>query len=725
MATVGEMDQEEYFQRFEQIFGDGPPLPRGSSEGGDSGSSSGRRSGSGRGRYDFSSQAISDQFSILNQLSNLPSMLGEAYDGTIAAFQSDFDSMIANYDKIQMAFGGLRDVMDDDPDAANAATKAAVERYEMMVNAYYNVDAEGDKLVQKLGLQGTEAENYFLKYFESFGEIASAQNAVTAVLVDQHSQYVNAMDEATQSKIPAYTKALDISSDQVATIIESQIATTGKASTDILDSVAAYANKIHEETGTPIKAITRLSAQLIANTKQFGFTTAEAATMAAASLTQLGLKYEDLESLSSGFDSFAESAEKASKLAVLTEGKVKFDVAELVQIASERQEELPEYIREVFLSSGFDKEDFLALTEASRRELLSVLPGQFDQATFATFLDPDRTVAGNDKITESQRRLKETFVDGVPSFLEVTKLLTEVGSYAEGSAEKIEHARTAALVKFQREAYNVATSLTDLNATFKNVVKIDALVPDDVTEKLKSFFEEAGDKIDDFEDHLSDPKKFEELQKSMLETLGYTQEQIEELIENSGDTIANITNRFATNTIEIQEDYNEAIASTLNENDNTESVAADVAVQLRIDPSKVRLDEKEYDKISVGLRKEIAGMKPLDVSAFVNVQPVVASLGAVDRNIKTYTLGVEGTYNNFKDLTDKIRNYDPAVSNRETQEVLVARLDQNISALNQLGTTIVEGFKLNSPNYKFYIQNGDGSLIESSDGTVIVQQVST
>ena len=94
-----------------------------------------------------------------------------------------------------------------------------------------------------------------------------ASEDVILRLVEQHSQQINVMDKLTLYKLPAYEKALGVSSATIAEVVESQIVYTGKAQTTILDDVAKFAQGLHKSTGIPLKSISANTLQIMPTPK--------------------------------------------------------------------------------------------------------------------------------------------------------------------------------------------------------------------------------------------------------------------------------------------------------------------------------------------------------------------------------------------------------------------------------------------------------------------------
>lgn len=405
---------------------------------------------------------------LVGSVSKIPSAIKDTYDESIKAFDQDFGGLIENINRIQEAYGGVTSEIEN----SSGAALRAIERYKSLEGAFVDAEGEGQRLTQQLGLQSEGITNYFDKYFESSSEIVTKQQAVIGLLETQHGTYVKNMDEATLSKIPAYSDALGVSSATIAEVLEQQIVFTGKASTEILDNVAAYANNISDEINVPQQKIAEFATRMIADTKTFGFVTAEEATRAAASLTQLGLKYEDLTGLQRDFIDFGTSAETAAKISQIA--GVQMDAFELTYIANQNPEELVEYLRNQFMSQGFTADKFKSMSKAMQKQLSAAIPGLDINQIFG-LIDTERPLKDGEAIASSQEKTKDAVIDTGKAFAEVTKNLTDVEGFAEQSADALEKMRKRALLPLANEAYRAATNMSDLNSSITSAIKLPEL----------------------------------------------------------------------------------------------------------------------------------------------------------------------------------------------------------------------------------------------------------
>ena len=350
--------------------------------------------------------------SFLRAAGDLPGELVDLYDGSIAALNSDLTGYSDNIRELQARFGGFR----GDFDSASESVSAAIGRYNLVTENFLD-ETLGKEFTEKMKLQGDGVENFFQTYFQNEAVMAERTQDILSKLITQHSSYVNDMSEETVLKLSTYPEALGIDAETVAQIIERQIVTTGKATTDIIDEVGAYAVALEEKTGQPFKAITRFSTQMIANTKQFGIVTAEEATRAAASLMQLGIRYEDLVNMQNKFADFASTADMSGIVSQIT--GVQLDAMELSYRFSEDPEMAFEYLREQFIAQGFTPEMFKTLSKGLQRQLQDAIGMDMNQVF--GLIDPERQAVDGKAIDKIQKETQKTVIDTGKAFAETAK----------------------------------------------------------------------------------------------------------------------------------------------------------------------------------------------------------------------------------------------------------------------------------------------------------------
>ena len=217
----------------------------------------------------------------------------EIYDKTLQASKANFEPLLREMNELQKVYGNIK----LDPNEAVGAARDVSKRLANIRSFYYH--EAGETMSKSLGFQG----NMIRKYFRDEGEAFQISEDILSSLVEQHSQFIATIDEETQFKLPAYTKALGISTRDVAELVEIQINRTGEANTKVLDEVAIFANGLSKATNIPMKSISANAVRIIKDTERWGDTTAEEATRISATLGQLGQTYDSFTTLTPKNDS--------------------------------------------------------------------------------------------------------------------------------------------------------------------------------------------------------------------------------------------------------------------------------------------------------------------------------------------------------------------------------------------------------------------------------------
>lgn len=393
---------------------------RGSSDGGDRGGGGSGGSDNYYPRPDFFGGSggvgsgfgynVSGGSSIFEVFGKIPETVLGATNATVKELQEDTRGYLDNIREIQLKYGSFS----NDIIGATGAGAKAFERYQELVKNFTDQES-GESMTKKLGFTkelNEDVKNYFTTYFKNEAIMAQRSDDIVSKLQTQHSAYINELDKITENKLPTYTEALGVSAETVASVIERQIVTTGKASTEVLDNVAAYSFQIHKETGMPMKEISRFATQMIADTKQFGIVTEEEATRAAASLMQVGFRYSDLVEMQNKFSDFESTADIAGIVSQIT--GVQLDAMELSFRMSEDPESGILYLRDQLISQGFTPEMFKSLGKDLQRQLQSTLGRDMNQ--IFGLIDPSRKTTDISTIESSQEMIRREIIDSGGAF---------------------------------------------------------------------------------------------------------------------------------------------------------------------------------------------------------------------------------------------------------------------------------------------------------------------
>ena len=400
---------------------------------------------------------------IHNRLVNLENALKLAgtgvnmYNGALASAAAEFKPFLTQLNKLQEDYGGIT----LDPDEAVGAAKAVQDRLQGMQEMFYT--ESGDQMAASLGFQ----ENVLSKYFKNDKEAFEASENVIRRLVEQHSQFINQMDEQTLYTLPMYTKALGVNTRDLAEVLEIQINRTGKANTDILEEIAVFSDGLAKSTGIPMKSISANAVQIVKDTQRWGDTTAEEATRIAAQLGQLGQTYDSFTSLTDKFQEFGSAAETSGLISQITGGAVNLDAQKLMYLASEEKEKFLPELRRSLLSGGFDLEAYMRLSEAEQRQMASGLT--LNRNNMMQLLDTTRSFDDIDLQAE-QENIKATG--------DSQKALTDNMELAAKSTDNLtktmEHHRAKALLANKDALLQVAEGYSNVNSKMRSLDFTDA-----------------------------------------------------------------------------------------------------------------------------------------------------------------------------------------------------------------------------------------------------------
>ena len=400
---------------------------------------------------------------IHNRLVNLESALKLAgtgvnmYNGALSSASAEFKPFLDQLNRLQEDYGGIT----LDPNESVGAAKAVQDRLQGMQEMFYT--ESGDQMAASLGFQ----ENVLSKYFKNDKEAFEASENVIRRLVEQHSQFINQMDEQTLYTLPMYTKALGVNTRDLAEVLEVQINRTGKANTDILEEIAVFSDGLAKSTGVPMKSISANAVQIVKDTQRWGDTTAEEATRIAAQLGQLGQTYDSFTSLTDKFQEFGSAAETSGLISQITGGAVNLDAQKLMYLASEEKEKFLPELRRSLLSGGFDLEAYTRLSEAEQRQMAQGLT--LNRNNMMQLLDTTRSFDDIDLQAE-QENIKATG--------DSQKALTDNMELAAKSTDNLtktmEHHRAKALLANKDALLQVAEGYSNVNSKMRSLDFTDA-----------------------------------------------------------------------------------------------------------------------------------------------------------------------------------------------------------------------------------------------------------
>lgn len=396
--------------------------------------------------------------SALNKLPNALEGAVDTYNGAVTSLKVNAKPVLDQYNELHRVYGGISLDFDD----MTGSSKAVITRLKTMKSYYSNVGSAGIDMAKKVGFSSNIANSHF----ENEGKYFMEAEKVLSSLVEQHSSYIAQIDDETLYKLPAYSKGLGVTTTDIAKVVETQITTTGKAQTTILDDVARFAKGLHKSTGIPLKSISGNAIQIINDTQRLGDVTAEEATRIAATLGQLGQTYDSFTGVMDKFQEFGGAADTAGLVSQITGGAVNLDAQELMYLASEEQEKFLPALREAMLAGGFDKEAFLSISRAEQRQFEQTINLDRNQTLALLNRDGPFNEADIAKVQEDSAKKNEN----------AAKILEENMGLApkafEDGADQAEYFRQQGLIPLHDQLLKNAKAQSKYNSNVKDYVQL-------------------------------------------------------------------------------------------------------------------------------------------------------------------------------------------------------------------------------------------------------------
>jgi hypothetical protein len=374
------------------------------------------------------------------------------FDVYLAGVNDTFMGFAKNYEKINRAIGGYID-HEDLLTSSETTMVQAVNRLDDYIDMYGETTDSFIEMQREKGKALTTEEearfkkvgvDFVTEYFKSGEEAAKIQSEILNKLITQNADAVNEIDRVSRAELALIQKNTGISAARIAQILENQIVATGEATNDALFKVTGYSDKLAKETGLSFKLIQDSTTRVMENMQQFGHVTVEEAQRISVQIQQLGMKYETFESLTQKFQDFSTSVSASGDISQLTGGAVQLDAQELAYLASEDQDAFLRELRRSFLDQGFDKDQFLAMTNAEQRKIAESMGMQRNE--FAMLIDSEREISSKEQLDmlmqEAVAEGKTTEEQAMQRIKEERKPLEEAVTSTD---EMMERARRAAM----------------------------------------------------------------------------------------------------------------------------------------------------------------------------------------------------------------------------------------------------------------------------------------
>ena len=348
------------------------------------------------------------------------------------------------YDPIQEALGGVNDF----GQATNETTRAVMENMEQVEQIYLS---SGDTL-KNLGAGlttevGGKQVNVLRKVFSNVDEMQRAAADMQNEFHDNYQLRYNEMNQAQKAQLITFEKGLGISGQKVAQLVQRQIQRTGKASTESLEKISAYAKSVSDATGVSFKQISEGIAEIILNVETFGNVQEDEAARIAGTLQQLGTSYRSFGNMVNKFMSFDTAASEIGKLTSVF--GVHMDAMEMMQLANEDEEEFMHRMRDSFIEQGIAVED---LTKAQRNMLASTIGIQASEVE--NFFDPDLLEVDFDAMQEA--------TDGADLGNAYNDMISNAKTARQTQDDLLKDLNRANFAPYRKQAFELANAMQGL-----------------------------------------------------------------------------------------------------------------------------------------------------------------------------------------------------------------------------------------------------------------------
>ena len=194
------------------------------------------------------------------------------------------------------------------------------------------------------------------------------------------------------------TKSTEISMEDMRSLVERQFSLTGKASAKMAKEVVAYSQSLSRSTGVSAKLLRENAIDIIKATKNFGNVTADEAIRIGHSLLEIGISFQELNSVVGKMQGFEQAVGVVGDLTTVF--GVQLDAMELMRLANEDQGQLLFYLRDAFDAAGMGAENMNLPMKRMLADLLSVGDIEVVERIFS-----DRAIRSTE---DMQRVMKKT-----------------------------------------------------------------------------------------------------------------------------------------------------------------------------------------------------------------------------------------------------------------------------------------------------------------------------
>lgn len=333
--------------------------------------------------------------SSLNKVGGFAGTIKKAYVQAEEAIESATGMIRQLYDDIQDDFGNIRYENFPISDFARATkdttvgllktlTDLSTKSLDLASKTTVNITGQAQDSLQFLYGVGSDGQEALKQDFISFLGAGKAET----------SKFFTNLSQQQVSTSLSIGKALNISTQQQAELVELQLQRTGKVGTDLIEEVGAYAIKIQEATGVSSKLVAQGIIALQKDMETFGDIGTDQAARIMGALTNLGVQMQSFSGMVSKFMNFDTAVSSISDLT--SAFGLQLDAMEMFRLANEDEEEMLRRVREEIQAQGLSVDDL----NKQQLNLLKTSLGFSDVADVRNYLR-EGTDADFDALTEA------------------------------------------------------------------------------------------------------------------------------------------------------------------------------------------------------------------------------------------------------------------------------------------------------------------------------------
>ena len=329
----------------------------------------------------MSSAAVSNpslaQFdnSLANYISSVEASVSQNTGGILDEIKQTRQNMSAVYESIKivikastdMIYQANKGVRDDYSHIFQMRKRLGgisleeLEDRNKILNNYSRQLIDDTEAIQKLALgmtdtatsvRGPDGESPLSMIYKTDAEALSDYYEMIEVLTETTPAVLNDLNAKSKEELLIFKKSLEVSDEQMRTLLSKQMAYTGEANSDVLGNIANVAVVMGEAVGTSAEDMKDDILNLTTNVNRFGNLGEIAAGKLAASLHSAGLEVSNLDTLIGKAETFEGSAEMAGNFAAMY--GIQIDAMKATYLANEDQEEYFKYMRQQILESNQD-----------------------------------------------------------------------------------------------------------------------------------------------------------------------------------------------------------------------------------------------------------------------------------------------------------------------------------------------------------------------------------